>query len=136
MKYAYPAIFTTEKVSDLGIVYVVEIPDILGCVTEGESIAEAISMAREALAGCLLVMKQSKETIPAPSDITLFKFEPGQFASIIDVDLSEYLRKKQKKAIIKTVSLPQWIDAMAEEAGISYSQVIQKALKEELSIAK
>ena len=136
MKYAYPAIFTTEEVSGRGIVYMVTIPDVLGCVTEGGSIAEAISMAREVLAGCLLFIKQSKETIPVPSDITLFKSQPGRFVSIIDVDLSEYLRKNQKKSIIKTVSLPQWLDTMAEEAGISYSRVFQKALKEELSIAK
>jgi predicted RNase H-like HicB family nuclease len=136
MKYAYPAIFTPEEVSGRGIVYTVEFPDVFGCVTEGESIAEAIAMAREALAGCLLVMKQSKENIPSPSDITIFKLEQNQFTSIVDLDLNEYLRKKEKKAVIKTVSLPQWLDIMAEEAGISYSQILQKALKKELSIAE
>jgi Uncharacterised protein family (UPF0150). len=49
MQYVYPAIFTPEQVAGRGTVYTVEIPDILGCVTEGESIPTAIEMAREAL---------------------------------------------------------------------------------------
>ena len=134
MKCAYPAIFTPEEVSGRGTVYIVEFPDVLGCATEGESLPEAIAMAREALAGCLLAIKQSKEDIPAPSDIAFLSHEQGQFISIVDVDLNAYLRKREKKAVIKAVSLPQWLDVMAEEAGISYSQTLQKALKKELSI--
>jgi predicted RNase H-like HicB family nuclease len=133
--YIYPAIFTPAAVDGRGIVYTVEIPDIPGCITEGESIAEAISMAREALAGCILAMKQAKEDIPAPSDQrdTVISSD-DEIVTLIDVDLSDYMRRKETKSIIKTVSLPQWLAIMAEDAGISYSQSLQKALKHELGL--
>lgn len=136
MKYAYPAIFTSEEVEGRGTVYIVEIPDILGCVTEGEGIVEAIDMAREALAGCLMAIKQAKETIPAASSIADLKTNPGQFTSIIDLDLTEYLQRKETKAIVKSVSIPKWLDIMAEDAGVSHSQVLQEALKQKLGISQ
>ncbi|HBQ27088.1 MAG TPA: hypothetical protein DD791_11895 [Syntrophomonas sp.] len=135
MVYIYPAIFTPDNVEERGVVYTVDVPDIPGCVTEGESIEEAISMAREAVAGCILAMKQAGEEIPSASNyndvkITLY----GEFVTLIDVDLNDYLRKKETKSVIKTVSLPQWLAIMAEEAGISYSQALQEALKDRLGL--
>lgn len=135
MIYIYPAIFTPSEVKGRGVVYTVEIPDIPGCITEGESISDALTMAREALAGCILAMKQAKEDIPEPSnyqDITTSSDD--EFVNFIDVDLNVYLRKKETKSIVKAVSLPQWLAVMAEEAGISYSQTLQNALKHELGL--
>jgi len=135
MTYIYPAILTAEEVDSRGIVYTVEIPDIPGCITEGDSIQDAIAMAREALAGCILALKQAKEDIPAPSNYNDIKpTTSSEFVTLIDVDLNEYLRKKETKSVIKTVSLPQWMVTMAEEAGISYSQTLQKAIKQELGL--
>jgi antitoxin HicB len=133
--YIYPAIFTPDTVQERGIVYTVEIPDIPGCITEGDSIPEAMTMAREALAGCILAIKQAGEEIPAPSKYNEIKTaSKEEFTTLIDVDLNEYLRKKETKSIIKTVSLPQWLAVMAEEAGLSYSQVLQESLKERLGV--
>ncbi|MGI6550179.1 MAG: type II toxin-antitoxin system HicB family antitoxin [Syntrophomonadales bacterium] len=135
MIYIYPAIFTPEKTKKRGTVYTVEIPDIPGCITEGESIPEALLMVREALAGCILAMKKANEEIPAPSNCNDIRTESKQeFVTLIDVDLNEYLRKKETKSVIKTVSLPQWLAIMAEEAGISYSQILQETLKERLGL--
>lgn len=131
----YPAIFTPSEVEGRGVVYTVEIPDIPGCITEGETISNAVIMAREALAGCILALKQSKEDVPTPSDYKDIQTSSNEeFVTLIDVDLDEYLRKKETKSIIKTVSLPQWLAIMAEEAGISYSQSLQNALKHELGL--
>lgn len=134
MTYIYPAIFTPDTVEGRGTVYIVEIPDISGCITEGESISEAIAMAKEALAGCIMALKQAKEVIPAPSDYHAITPSENEFVTLIDMDLDEYLRKKETKSVIKTVSLPQWLAVMSEEAGISYSQTLQNALKHELGL--
>lgn len=135
MAYIFPAILTSATVDDRGTVYTIEIPDIPGCITEGESISEAISMAREALAGCILAMKQAKEDIPAPTNYRDVVTSPdAEIVTLIDVDLNDYIRRKETKSIIKTVSLPQWLAIMAEEAGISYSQALQNALRRELDI--
>lgn len=135
MIYIYPAIFSHCEVEERGTVYTVEIPDIPGCITEGESIQGAMAMGREALAGCILALKQEQEAIPEPSnykDITTQS--PDDFITLLDVDLNEYLRKRETKSVIKTVSLPQWLAIMAEESGISYSQTLQQALKQHLGI--
>ena len=135
MVYIYPAILSPDTVEGRGTVYTVEIPDIPGCITEGESVSDAIIMGREALAGCILAMKQANEDIPEPSNYKdIHASSEDEFVSLIDVDINDYLRKKKTKSVIKTVSLPQWLAVMAEESGISYSQALQKSLKKELGL--
>jgi predicted RNase H-like HicB family nuclease len=133
VKYAYPAVFTREDNEKLGTVYNVAFPDIPGCLTYGDSIPDAIEMAREALAGCLIVMQESKEAIPSASLMDVIHPEDG-FVSLVDLDMLEYRRKTETKAIKRTVSLPQWLDAMAQDAGLNFSQTIQDALKEQLGV--
>jgi predicted RNase H-like HicB family nuclease len=133
MKYAYPAVFTKEYDGKLGIVYNVAFPDIPGCFTYGDSLPAAIEMAREALAGCLIVMQESKEAIPPASPVDTIHLEDG-FVSLVDLDMIEYRRKTETKAVKRTVSLPMWLDAMAQDAGVNFSQTIQDALKEQLGV--
>ncbi len=133
MRYAYPAIFTEEEVENRGKVYIVEFPDLPGCVTEGESIPNAIEMAREALAGCIRSMQERRETIPEATPLGAVRADNG-FASLIDLDMLEYKRKTESRAVKRTVSLPQWLDAMAQDAGLNFSQTIQDALKERLGV--
>ncbi len=135
MQYAYPAIFTEEAVKERGTVYTVEFPDLPGCITEGESIPSAIEMAREALAGCISAMQERREAIPDATPLGSVRHDTG-FVSLVDLDMLEYKRKTANKAVKRTVSLPQWLDAMAQDIGINFSQTLQRALKEELHIAQ
>jgi predicted RNase H-like HicB family nuclease len=133
VKYAYPAVFTKEDDKKRGIVYNVAFPDIPGCFTYGDSIPDAIEMAREALAGCLIVMQEGKEAIPPASPVDIIHLEDG-FVSLVDLDMMEYRRKTETNAVRRTVSLPKWLDAMAQDAGVNFSQTIQDALKEKLGV--
>jgi predicted RNase H-like HicB family nuclease len=47
--------------------YLVEYPDIPGCMSDGETVEEAITNGREALLDCLEVFKESGRKIPRPS---------------------------------------------------------------------
>jgi len=77
----------------------------------------------------------SNEDIPTPSNYRdIVTSSNDEIVTLINVDLNDYIRKKETKSIIKTVSLPQWLAIMAEDAGISYSQALQNALKRELGI--
>ena len=60
---AYPAKFT--KAPEGG--YVVEFIDIPSCVTEGDTLEEARSMAKEALSAMLYSLDSRKMIIPEPS---------------------------------------------------------------------
>jgi len=133
MRYAYPAVFTKETVTDRGAVYTVIFPDIPGCITEGDSLTEAIEMAREALAGCINAMQYRNEEIPDASPLETLHCKDG-FISLVDLDLFEYKRKTGNRAVKRTVSLPLWLDTMAQDAGLNFSQTFQEALKERLGV--
>ena len=60
--------FTVRPLSsDEGGGYLVEYPDIPGCMSDGETVKEAISNGREALRDCLEVFKESGRKLPKPS---------------------------------------------------------------------
>ncbi|MGH9785719.1 MAG: type II toxin-antitoxin system HicB family antitoxin [Terriglobia bacterium] len=47
--------------------YLVEYPDIPGCMSDGETIEEAIANGREALRDCVEVFRESGRKLPKPS---------------------------------------------------------------------
>ena len=60
--------FTVRPLSkEEGGGYLVEYPDIPGCMSDGETVEEAITNGREALLDCLEVFKESGRKIPRPS---------------------------------------------------------------------
>lgn len=64
MKLIYPACFYEE---DEG--YSVEIPDLLGCCTQGDTLEEALEMAHDASLGWIITAIEEDEEIPEPSKI-------------------------------------------------------------------
>lgn len=54
--------------------YVVSVPAIPGCVTQGETFEEAVANIKDAMQGCLAVLKEEGEDIPQEkSDIVITK---------------------------------------------------------------
>lgn len=59
--------FTVRRLSvDEGGGYLVEYPDIPGCMSDGETIDEAIANGREALRDCIAVFKAIGRKVPKP----------------------------------------------------------------------
>ena len=60
--------FTVRPLSkEEGGGYLVEYPDIPGCMSDGETIADAIANSREALSDCMEVFRESGRKMPKPS---------------------------------------------------------------------
>ena len=60
--------FTVRPLSkDEGGGYLVEYPDIPGCMSDGETIEEAIENGREALRDCIDVFIESSRKLPKPN---------------------------------------------------------------------
>ena len=60
--------FTVRPLSkDEGGGYLVEYPDVPGCMSDGETVEEAISNGREALRDCMEVFKESGRKRPQPT---------------------------------------------------------------------
>lgn len=131
MKYAYPAIFTKEENG----AYSVSFPDVPGCFTSGETLPEAIEMAEDALCLMLFDMEEDCATIPLPTDFEKVVVKQGQLVSLIACDTLEYRKLYDNKAVKKTLSVPAWLNTMAEKQGVNFSQVLQAALKQAMNIA-
>ena len=128
MKYAYPAILTEENGS-----VTVEIPD-LGIHTYGDDLNDAIAMGSDALCLTLYDLEENQQDIPAASDIRTLKCTGNNFATLIVCDTIEYRKFFNHKSVKKTLTLPAWLNTMAERADVNFSVVLQEALKRELKI--
>ena len=124
-KLIYPGIFYRENNS-----YWVEFPDLEGCQSFGDSLEEVLGNAKEALAAYLVtLLEQGKEINPA-SDIRCINAPDEAFVSLVDADLI-----KKSKAIKKTLTIPSWLNEMAEDKHLNFSKVLQDALIEKLEIS-
>jgi hypothetical protein len=92
-------------------------------------------MANDALCLMLYHMEEKQQAIPAPSDPLKLSVERDSFISLINCDTMEYRRFYDNKAVKKTLTVPAWLNTMAEQRGINFSQVLQNALKEQLHLS-
>ncbi len=129
MKKAYPVILSQgEKF------IVVYIPD-FDINTQGENIAEAIEMARDAIGVVGIDLEDDVESLPEPTVISEVKTNSKtDIVTLVDVDFSEYRRKNDLKAVKKNCTIPSWLNFEAEKAGINFSAILTAALKNELKI--
>ena len=129
-KYAFPAIFTPAEEGG----YLVNFPDVPACYTEGDTVAEALEMANDVLCLRLYDIEESGKPIPTPSEISDIKTENGAFVSMVACDTLEYRKFYGKKAVKKTLTIPNWLNTLAEKANVNFSQVLQDALTEKLGL--
>lgn len=131
-KYVYPAIFTPEAEGG----YSIRFPDIENCFTDADDLTTAMDMAKDALCLMLYEMEQANDPIPAAaSAIDVQGMTSGEeFVSLIACDTIEYRKFFDNKAVKKTLSIPSWLNDMAERAGINFSGTLQEALKQQLNI--
>lgn len=126
MKLVYPAVFKSYEDNSGG--YVVEFPDLPGCVTGGDNMAEAIFMAVDAASVWMLTKLEEGHKAPKASDFVEIKIEAGQFVNFIAVDMDSYAAKYGNKAVKKTLTIPAYLNTYAEENSISCSAVLREAL--------
>ena len=130
MKYAYPAIVTRENDG----LYAVEFPDLDGCATSGSSLPDALEMAEDALCLTLYDMEEEGEAIPAPSDLKAVQNSTDEIVSLVCCDTIAYRKLYNNKAVKKTLTIPAWLNTLAERADLNFSSVLQDALKLRLDI--
>jgi len=128
MKAVYPVIFT--RLSDGYMAYV---PD-FEINTQGDDLAEAIAMARDAIGLVGIDMEDDGKALPAPTDSAALSVKDGQIVSMVDVDFTAYRRANERRTVRKNVTIPSWLNAEAERAGVNFSQVLQEGLKACLGI--
>ena len=129
--YVFPALFESEEgVSG----YTVTFPDLPGCITEGDTIEEALMMAREALALHLYGMEEDGDEIPHASDPVVLPHVADGFYTLIEVRTGLIRDKQLNRSVTKNVTLPRWLEIEATKSQLNFSHVLQHALKQELGI--
>lgn len=126
MKLVYPACMYEED--DGG--YSVEVPDLKGCCTQGNTLQEALEMAQDAALGWILTSIEDNEEIPQASKIEDIELEnQNGFKTLLLLDIDQYTQKYgSKQSVKKTLTIPSWLNKRAEKIGINFSQTLQDAL--------
>lgn len=129
-KYVYLATFETAVEGG----YTVTFKDLPGCITEGDTMEEAIDMAKESLELFLWNLEDEKEEIPVPSKPQDIKLDKDCFLVGIDAYMPLIRAEMSNKAVKKTLTIPSWLNKIAEEKKVNFSLVLQNALKQHLGI--
>lgn len=127
MKVAYPIILTPAEHG-----YAVYVPG-LEINTDGDTLADAISMASDAIGLWGITMQDMGKEIPEPAS-ELPPCKAGETATYALVDFDAYRRANDMRTVRKNVTLQSWLNDMAEKAGVNFSQVLQDALKQRLGV--
>lgn len=128
--FYYPAVFQKEEVG-----YSVWVPDIQGCVSQGDTFDEAMEYIKDAIGICLDLIVQNGNVPPKATEPNGIELEPDQFVAVVSFDFDEYQKKHGEKSVKKTLTVPAWLNTLSERKNINFSQVLQNALIHELQIA-
>jgi len=127
MKLTYPACFYKDGTSGA---YAVVVPDLPGCVSGGDTLADAILMAIDAASGWVLDELEDGKPIPYASKLEDVSPDPGGFVNILVLDMYAYAEKYGNKAVRKNLTIPAWLNTFAESNHVNFSKVLQEALIE------
>jgi predicted RNase H-like HicB family nuclease len=125
MKLTYPACFYRDEETGA---YAVEVPDLPGCATGGDTLADAILMAVDAASGWVLTELEEGRLAPPASDIGDIKPHKGGFVSLLALDMDTYAEKYGEKAVRKNLTIPAWLNTFAEAHNVNFSQVLHDSL--------
>ena len=130
-RYSYVAIFTYDED---GIV--IEFPDLPGCCpcADKDDTEGALKNAQEALGLHIWGMEKDGEKLPESSTIKQLSLNQNQVPALINVFMPPVRERINSKFVKKTLSLPAWLAAKADEDGVNCSKIFQNALMEYLGV--
>lgn len=126
--YIFPAYF--RRVSSGG--FSIDFPDLPGCISAGDTIEEAMAMAREALSLHLYGLLEDNEPVPSASDLPELRQEKDAFLTLVEGRPDMVGEVIRNKAVKKTLTIPYWMNEEAERLNINFSQVLQDAVRERI----
>lgn len=128
-RYIYPAVFSYEQGEEISVFF----PD-LDVATSGVDDDDALLSARELLGIAIYGMEEDGEPIPPPSHLTAVVTAANERTVLVDAYMPTIRQARINRSVNRTVTLPAWLNAVALEHNINFSQVLQDALKQQLNI--
>lgn len=128
-RYYYPAVFSYVPGEEVSVVF----PD-FDAATCGANDAEAFDSARELLGCVIFGLEQDGEALPAATCLNDLSLAENERAVLIDVFMPAVRMAQNNRSVNRTVTLPAWLNAKALENNLNFSQLLQDAIKQQLSI--
>jgi predicted RNase H-like HicB family nuclease len=125
----YPAIF--DKGDD-GIT--ITFPDLPGAISCADTEADALYMAKDALGAWIVANEDMGNPIPSASKVADIICEPGQSICLIEAWMPIFREEQRAGSVKKNVTVPVWLNTLAERANLNFSQILQAGLKHTLGI--
>ncbi len=112
----------------------IEFPDLPGCFScaDKDDTEQALHNAKEALGLHLWGMEQDQEEIPSPTPIVNLHYKSNQVPAVVEVFMPPVRERINNRFVKKTLSLPAWLAAQADEDGVNCSKLFQQALMDYL----
>lgn len=129
--YEFIAIFDYE---DDGInIYFPDIEEAISCAKDTK---EALKNAKEVLELTLYNREKDKIKIPEPTPLEKIKCKENEKTVAISVWMPLVRNEMEEQSVKKTLTIPCWLNKLAEEQNINFSKLLQSALKEYLKIKR
>lgn len=125
----YPAVFTYDEGQEIAVVF----PD-FDVATSGLDNNDAFLSARECLGMTICGYEEDGEVLPAPTHLADLHVGENERAVLIDVFMPSVRMANRNRSVNRTVSLPAWLNAIALENNINFSQVLQEGIKAQLGL--
>lgn len=116
--------------------YGISFPDLPGCFSFSDNLAEAGQMAAEAAELHVYGMEKDGEPIPTPSTSLSSEETAGMIVMPVTIHPDMYRLKRDNERIKTNTTLPAWLKRIAEEQKVNYSRLLETALLDYLQIPK
>lgn len=128
--YTFPCII---KFDEEDKIYYVRFPDIEEAFTDGDSLKEAIYNAQEVLGLVIYEREKMGREIPKATE-SMIKTGENESLSYISVWMPLVRDRIEEKSVKKTLTIPKWLNNLAEENNINFSQLLQVAIKKYIGL--
>ncbi len=129
--YEFVAIFDYAK-DGISISF----PDLPGCLSCADTTEEGIKNAEEVLGLVLYDMEQEQEKVPEPTSLEKINCKSNQKPILINVWMPLVRNELDEQSVKKTLTIPQWLNKLAEKENVNFSKVLQAALKDYLRVKR
>lgn len=128
--YTFPCIIKFDQEDKI---YYVRFPDIEEAFTDGDSLKEAIYNAQEVLGLVIYEREKMGREIPNATE-SMIKTGDNESLSYISVWMPLVRDRIEEKSVKKTLTIPKWLNDLAEENNVNFSQLLQVAIKKHIGL--
>lgn len=128
--YTFPCII---KFDEEDKIYYVRFPDIEEAFTDGDSLKEAVYNAQEVLGLVIYEREKMGREIPKATEY-MIKTGENESLSYISVWMPLVRDRIEEKSVKKTLTIPKWLNDLAEENNVNFSQLLQVAIKKYIGL--